>query len=226
MTTTPSGDPHPPFISDEIPLERASVWEAILGILAVGVLYAALPSKLIIGPSWLLLVIEGVLLLPLVVTIVTGRGLSHSAMRVLILILLGVLTLALAIGVALLLLTLPTNKSAPMLLRSAALLWGSNVLVFGLWYWQLDGGGPVKRHFSGHQATDFMFPQQVNGNTQGWVAHFLDYLFLAFTGATALSPADTFPLTRRAKVLMMAEALLSMTVIVLLAARAVNIFGS
>lgn len=101
MTTTPSGDPHPPFISDEIPLERASVWEAILGILAVGVLYAALPSKLIIGPSWLLLVIEGVLLLPLVVTIVTGRGLSHSAMRVLILILLGVLTLALAIGVAL-----------------------------------------------------------------------------------------------------------------------------
>ncbi len=195
-----------------------------MGIFAVGVLYAALPSKLIIGPGWLLLVIEGVFLLPLIVTISTGRGLPHRLIRMLLLTLLGVLTLALAIGVALLLITLPTDKFATNLLRSAALLWGSNVLVFGLWYWQIDGGGPVKRHFSGHQAADFVFPQQVNGNTDGWVPHFIDYLFLAFTGATALSPADTFPLTRPAKILMMIEALLSMTVIVLLAARAVNIF--
>ncbi len=71
-----------------------------------------------------------------------------------------------------------------------------------------------------------MFPQQTEGNKTGWAPRFLDYLFLAFTGATALSPADTFPLTRPAKALMMIEALLSMTIIVLLAARAVNIVGS
>ncbi|MEO7022077.1 MAG: hypothetical protein ABI234_18150, partial [Ktedonobacteraceae bacterium] len=206
MNNTPSGDPHHTLISAEIPLERTSAWEAIIGMLAVGLLYAALPAQLIIGPSWLLLVIEAVLLLPLIITISNRRGLSHKAIRVLILILLGVLTLALAIGVALLIITLPTDKHATNLLRSSVLLWSSNILVFGLWYWQIDGGGPVKRHFSGHQAADFMFPQQVNGNTDAWVPHFLDYLFLAFTGATALSPADTYPLTRAGKSLMMLEA--------------------
>jgi hypothetical protein len=79
---------------------------------------------------------------------------------------------------------------------------------------------------SGHQAADFMFPQQADGNETGWVPEFVDYLFVAFTGATALSPTDTFPLTRPAKLLMMTEAMLSLIIIVLLAARAVNILGS
>lgn len=70
-----------------------------------------------------------------------------------------------------------------------------------------------------------MFPQQADGNTSGWAPHFVDYLFLAFTGSTALSPADTYPLTRSAKSLMMIEAVLSMIIIVLLAAHAVNIYG-
>ncbi len=106
------------------------------------------------------------------------------------------------------------------------LLWSFNVLVFALWYWEVDGGGPLKRHLSGHQAADFMFPQQAKGNTSGWAPHFLDYLFLAFTGATALSPADTYPLTRTAKALMMIEAIISVTVIVILVGRGVNILGS
>ena len=71
-----------------------------------------------------------------------------------------------------------------------------------------------------------MFPQQVDGNKTGWAPQFVDYLFVAFTGATALSPADTFPLTRKAKTLMMIEAMLSIIIIILLAARAVNILGS
>jgi uncharacterized membrane protein len=195
-------------------------------MLAVGVLYAFLPQKLLIGPGWLLLVIEVALLLPLIFTLLSGRGLPRKAIRPLIFTLLGVLTVALAIGIVLLVITLPGDKSATILLRAAALLWCSNVLVFGLWYWQFDGGGPVKRRQSGHEATDFMFPQQTTGNKTGWGPRFLDYLFLAFTGATALSPADTFPLTRPAKALMMIEALLSMTIILLLAARAVNIVGS
>lgn len=222
--TTKEAAPVPP--PDELRLNRVLHWEAILGILAVGVLYAFLPQQLLIGPGWLLLLIEALFLLPMTFTLVTERGLPYQTIRPLTLVLLGVLTLALASGLALLLITLPNDKHAVILLRSAALLWCANVLAFGLWYWQIDGGGPAQRHAAGHTAADFMFPQQANGNASGWMPRFPDYLFLAFTGATALSPADTYPLTRPAKMLMLLEALLSMMIIVLLAGRAVNILGS
>jgi hypothetical protein len=201
-----------------------SRWTVLLGILAIGLFYFALPDSLTIGPSWLLLAIEGIVIIPLIFIRRSGHPLAPKAVRILALLLLGVVTLGLVGSVALLILNLPAEKGSS-LLRDAALLWGTNILVFALWYWEIDGGGPLKRHLSGHKAADFMFPQQADGNTTGWVAHFVDYLFLAFTGATALSPADTFPLTRQAKMLMMTEAMLSMVVIVLLAARAVNIYG-
>ena len=196
-------------------------WLAVVAIVLIGIIYAALPSHLrVIEPNWLLLVIEAVLILPI---LLIYRRLSHTTIRLLALILLGVITLALAAGITLLVVTLPKNSQGLVLLRSAVLLWIFNVLVFGLWYFEIDGGGPYQRHLSKHQAADFMFPQQVDGNTTGWVPLFVDYLFLAFPGATALSPADTFPLTRKAKALMMIEAIFSLAIIVLLAARAVNI---
>lgn len=201
----------------------APKWAAIIGILVLGVLYIVLPDRLTIGPKWLLLVVEVILLLPIVLSRITRRTLSHRTIRILAMAVLAAVTLALASGVALLIITLPENRQAKDLLRSAVLLWCFNILVFALWYWEIDGGGPLKRHQAGHQAADFMFPQQANGNPGNWVPFFLDYLFLAFTGATALSPADTFPLTRKAKGLMMVEAVLSMAILVLLAARAVNI---
>jgi hypothetical protein len=201
-------------------------WAAIVGILATGVLYAFLPQRLRVGPDWLLLVIEVVALLPLVIILLSQREFSNRAIRIYIMVLLGIITLALAISILLLIISLPTNKHATDLLGSAAVLWSVNVLTFALWYWEIDGGGPMKRHQTGHQAADFMFPQQANGNDTNWVPHFVDYLFLAFTGSTAFSPADTYPLTRPAKILMMIEALLSLTIIGLLAARAVNILGS
>jgi hypothetical protein len=196
---------------------------ALAGILLTGLLYLVLPSNVIIGPNWLLLVVEGVFVVPLVIDVMTAWNLSHTARRILVLVPLGVSTLALVVGVALFILTLPTDKHATNLLRAAALLWTFNILVFALWYWEVDGGGPWKRHLSGHRATDFLFPQQAAG--EHWVPHFLDYLFLAFTGATALSPAETYPLTRLAKVLMMLEAVLSLTVAGILIARAVNLLG-
>jgi uncharacterized membrane protein len=196
---------------------------ALIGILLTGLLYLVLPTDVIIGPNWLLLVVEGVFVVPLFIDILTAWELSHTARRVLMLVPLGVSTLALVVGVALFVLTLPTDTHATNLLRAAALLWSFNILVFALWYWELDGGGPWKRHISGHHAADFLFPQQANGKS--WKPHFFDYLFVAFTGATALSPADTYPLTRPAKALMMTEAVLSLTVIGILVARAVNILG-
>lgn len=209
--------------------QMAPYWAALVGMAVVGVLYLFLPSRLIIGPNWLLLALEAVFIIPLALYLRSGREISHAATRTVAIVLLSILTLVLAIGVLLLIVimaTTPRDISALTLLRSAALLWGVNVLVFGLWYWEVDGGGAYKRHLAKHQAADFMFPQQADGNKSGWVPHFFDYLFLAFTGATALSPADTYPLSRPAKALMMIEALLSMTIVILLAARAVNILGS
>src|SRR2546421_7070091 len=205
--------------------EIAPRWAAIIGILALGILYALLPNRLRIVPGWSLLAIEIVLLLPVVLLWITHRTLTHKAVRILSLVILGVVTLALASGVILLVINLPGNTHPKTLLPSAGLLWCFNVIVFALWYWEIDGGGPLKRHLAGHQAADFMFPQQVNGNDGSWAPHFLDSLFLAFTAATALSPADTYPLTRLAKVLMMFEALLTLIVVGILIAHAVNLLG-
>lgn len=203
---------------------------ALAGILLTGLLYLVLPTNVIIGPNWLLLVIEGVFVIPLLIDILTPWDLSHTARRMLVLVPLCLSTLALAVGVALFVFTLATNTNANNLLRGGALLWSFNILVFALWYWEIDGEGPWKRHLSGQQPGDFLFPQQANDFPQlahgkRWVPHFFDYLFVAFTGATALSPADTYPLTRTAKTLMMMEALISLSVIGLLVARAVNILG-
>jgi hypothetical protein len=203
---------------------------ALTGILLTGLLYLVLPTNVIIGPNWLLLVIEGVFVIPLLIDILTPWNLSHMARRVLVLIPLSLSTLALAVGVALFVFTLATNTNANNLLRGGALLWSFNILVFALWYWEIDGEGPWKRHLSGQQPRDFLFPQQTNdfpllAHKKLWMPHFFDYLFVAFTGATALSPTDTYPLTRTAKILMMMEALISLTVIGILIARAVNILG-
>jgi len=196
---------------------------AFIGILLTGLLYLVLPENLTIGPNWLLLVVEVVFVVPLAIDILTEWNLPRRVRRMLVLVPLGVSTLALVAGVALLILTLPTDTHATNLLRTGALLWSFNILVFALWYWEVDGGGPWKRHLAGYRAADFLFPQQATG--QHWAPHFLDYLFVAFTGATALSPADTYPLTRLAKMLMMCEALLSLTVAAILIVRAVNILG-
>jgi uncharacterized membrane protein len=197
-------------------------WTALAGALLVGLLYAILPGRFSLGPSWIPLAVEVVVAIPIVVSL-TKRKFTLRIHRILTLTMLGLVTAILAAGIISLIVALPGIQNGRQLLEPAVSLWCANVLVFGLWYWEIDGGGPVKRHKSGHKAGDFMFPQQADGNSTGWIPFFVDYLFLAFTGATALSPADTFPLTRPAKALMMVEAILSMMIIVLLVGRAVNI---
>ncbi len=95
--------------------------------------------------------------------------------------------------------------------------------MFSLWYWEIDGGGSDKRQQSDHQAADFLFPQQIGGFDGTWVPQYFDYLYVAFTGATAFSPTDTMPLTHRAKFLMMAEAMLALILISFVVSRAINI---
>ena len=199
-------------------------WTAIIGLLSIGVMYALLPDKLIVGPNWLLLVIEVVLLLPVILSWMTGQWLSYTVIRILSLTVLGFATLGLALGIILFIDSLSAIKQPNLLLRSAGLLWTTNIVIFGLWYWEVDGGGPKERHLAHHEAGDFMFPQQVNGNTTLWVPLFFDYLYLAFNTATAFSPTDTYPLTQRAKALMMVESILSLLIVAILVGRVANIF--
>ena len=221
-----SEEQYPSTTKMEESLEQAAPkWIAALGVLGSGLLYLILPDRFIIGPDWLLLAIQIVLLVPIVLLWRHDHPLSHRASRLLMHLLLSIITLALIVGVTLLIINLPsrTADQATSLLRTGVSLWLSNILVFALWYWELDGGGPSARHQKGYKAADFLFPQQLDGNPQRWAPNFIDYLFLAFTAATALSPTDTYPLSRPAKGLMIIEALTAMLLIVVLVGRAVNI---
>lgn len=208
----------------------APIWVAGLGALAFGLLYAALPQGVTYVPSWLPLLIIVIITAPMFIALLLSKPLPHKVTRMLGFALLAVVTLALFGSVALLVITLPHRTAAQSraLLQEAALLWLINILVFALWYWEIDGGGPRKRHEAEHRAADLLFPQQTQEKNlyEAWAPHFLDYLFVSFTAATALSPTDTMPLSRKAKALMMIEALIALAIIVLLASRAINILSS
>ncbi len=203
-------------------------WPAFIAALAVGGLVTSLPDALTLGPRWLFPTLVLALLLPNVVSHHTGR---HRWATVFGFLVDGVLTLGLIVSVGLLIRNLPTQTSQPpALLRSAALLWITNILVFALWYWRLDAGGPHHRDRRvGHPDGAFLFPQMTmseearrEAQQQDWSRGFIDYLFLAFNTSTAFSPTDVPVLVGWAKMLMMLQALLSLLIIALLAARAVN----
>lgn len=204
-------------------------WPALISIIAVGLLYLALPHTLIIGPRWLLIVVVGVLSIP---TVFTWRRGYHEANEILGYALSGVVTLTLIASVILLVKTLPVHVESPVaLLRSAAALWVTNILVFALWYWRLDAGGPLRRDLTAcHDRGAFLFPQmnmtheaKNKAGEDRWSPMFIDYLFLSFNTSTALSPTDTSVLARWAKCLMMVQSLISLMIVALLAARAINI---
>jgi len=221
-----------PFKTTEAPTESPDAeprWPAFIAILAVGGLYAALPEVVTMGPRWFFPSIVLVLLIPNIASHHAGR---HHLNTVLGYAVDGVLTLGLIFSLGLLIAALPTHRQTPIaLLLSAASLWMTNIIVFALWYWRLDAGGPNQRDKrSGHFAGSFLFPQMTMSNQSlrqigqgGWSPNFVDYLFLSFNTSTAFSPTDVPVLARWAKVLMMIQSLLSLLIIALLAARAINI---
>ena len=118
------------------------------------------------------------------------------------------------------------EKSGAQLLLKAVIVWGTNVITFGLWFWELDQGGPVRRVEPDRPWADFQFPQLENPElaAPGWRPQLVDYIYVSFTNSIAFSPTDAMPLSRRAKLLMLAESGVSSLTILLVAARAVNIF--
>ena len=117
------------------------------------------------------------------------------------------------------------QATASTLLRAGVHMWVVNVLLFGLWYWQLDGGGPLERPGRPPADRDFLFPQQTEPVLLegGWRPLFLDYFYVSFTNATAFSPTDAMPLSRWAKMLMLVQSAISLALAVMVVARAVNI---
>jgi hypothetical protein len=204
-------------------------WQALFAFLAVGAIYLALPRTLIIGPIWLLPTLIVVLLVPTVISHRTGK---HSLNRALGLTINGITTFALIASVGLLVRALPSHKEAPLeLLLSGGLLWLTNVLVFALWYWRLDGGGPTVRHeLKKFGSTSFLFPQmQVPHDERAqfactpWRPRFVDYLFVAFTQSSTFGPTDAPLLARWAKVLAMIQVFISLSIVILLISRAVGV---
>ena len=192
-------------------------WPVELAVFAVGALNFALPESLSPGPGWGVLAVVVGLAVPLMITHRAGR---HHLNQKLGITLLSIVTVALVYALAQLVNGLLSRTAAANeMLRGAAILWSSNILIFAAWYWRLDAGGPYLR---GKHPHAFLFPQAAMGQSD-WKPHFVDYLFLAFNTSTALSPTDSPVLSRWAKGLMMVQASISLTSLAVVAARAVNI---
>jgi hypothetical protein len=203
--------------------------QAVLAFLAICTIYLALPRNLVVGPIWLFPTLIVVLLVPTVVSHRVGR---HSLNRTLGFVINGLTTLALIGSVILLVRALPAHReSPPQLLRSGGLLWLTNVIVFALWYWRLDGGGPTLRaKEKKFGSTSFLFPQmqiphdeRVQFECVRWRPRFIDYLFVAFTQSSTFGPTDAPLLARWAKALAMVQILISLTIVVLLISQAVGV---
>ena len=153
---------------------------------------------------------------------------SQRRIRALALILTAIITLVNLISLFELIESLAQRGDSMDLLLHALNIWGTNVIVFAVWFWELDRGGPATRWLANSPSPDFLFTQMTLGaphRDTPFSPGFVDYLFLAFTNATAFSPADTLPLSKRAKILMMVEAMISLLTLALVAARAVNLLG-
>jgi uncharacterized membrane protein len=207
------------------------VWGPQLVILVTIIIDITLPDRLIpFGPRWLLPGLEVLLLVGLAMS--SPRARHHSpARRRVALSLIGIVSLTNIISlIELVHFLVQTNHghasiSGHPLIVAGSQLWINNVLLFGLWYWELDRGGPAARLSGSDDHPDFLFVQMDKPQfaPPGWMPGLVDYLFLSFTNATAFSPTDTMPLTPMAKWLMSGQALVSLVTVGLVVARAVNI---
>jgi hypothetical protein len=211
------------------PTEGEARWQ-VAAVVAVAVaLQYPLPGRLVLlHPVWLLPTLQGLLLIALVMANPRRINIESRAIRMLGLTLAALLSLANAWSVVRLVIGLVNGtegSSAGPLLVTGGTIWLINVIVFGLWYWEFDRGGPVARASGVRAYPDFQFVQMASPRLAppDWEPTFADYLYLSFTNATAFSPTDTMPLSRWAKMGMAAQAAVSIVAVALVVARAVNI---
>lgn len=208
-------------------------WPAWITLVVIALLYEALPKVFYWGPRGVMISLVTLLIIPLIITHVGKNSHLH---RILSLSVNTLVTIYMILSVSRLIMAAFEGNIGPMhLLISALTLWATNILVFALWYWSLDRGGPAKRAIKDElNQTAFLFPQmQITLSTdrdtpnsiKNWEPNFVDYLFLSFNTSTAFSPTDTPVLTRWAKCMSMTQAMISLTIVVMLAARAINILS-
>ena len=234
--TMPRPEPTPGSPPEGTLVVGEARWPMAGAVLAAMILTYRLPDDLRPGPRWLLPLIEGLLLIAVIVGdpgAITRRsallrGVSIGLVAVLVM---GSLWTTVQLIDTLLHGGQATN-SADALLSAGASVWGSNTVAFALLYWELDSGGAAARahaSFAGRSLlrVDFAFPQQLNPELapQGWRPRFLDYLYVGFTNALAFSPTDAMPLTAWAKIAMTVQSLISLAIIGLVIARAVNVLN-
>lgn len=220
------GRPYPPPASPE------PFWPAQLTILAAIGLQVSLPERLTVGPTWLIPALEAALLIGM--SLASPRQLEHEHPRRRR-IALGLTALVSAANVYslaalthyLLHHTSSLRGEGRELIVSGMLIWLTNFLIFALWYWEMDRGGPGKRAAGHDQTPDFLFPQMSDDRIEprNWRPRFVDYLYVSLTNATAFSPTDTMPLSSAAKSTMGVQALVSLVTIGLIVSRAVNILS-
>jgi hypothetical protein len=205
-----------------------SRWPATAAILAAIVMQFLLPDRLGELPRWLLPAIALVMLIGLAASNPKRIVRESNSLRTAAISLIAVLSVANAIsGIKLVrgLIRGTEGQEAGALLAIGGAIWLTNVIVFALWYWELDRGGPVARAHGRRQYPDFLFAQMTVPDLAppDWEASFVDYFYLSFTNATAFSPTDTLPMTAWAKLTMFAQSAVSLSTVALVIARAVNI---
>lgn len=211
-----------------------------LAVLVAAALYATLPARYVSGSTaalsaarFVLPALEILVLIPLVLTAPRLWSrlnlLERLWRRRAILVVVGLISLANGASIILLVHFIITGHklNGHELVRASINIWWTNVIVFGLWFWLLDGGGPMRRVATAgvRSGRDFLFPQQETPEIAlpGWQPRFVDYLYISYTNAAAFSPTDTMPLTQWAKLLMLVESAASLLTLLMVAARAVNI---
>ena len=203
-------------------------WQVTIGILVAVGLQITLPTEVVVRPRWLLPVVAVLLLLALISANPKMRiNRPSPGLRVLSMVLIGVISLSNAWSAGRLVLDLlrgHATSDATRLLLTGGAIWLTNVIAFGLWYWEFDRGGPAARAMAMHPYPDFVFVQMQSPELAPpeWEPGFVDYLYLSFTNAAAFSPTDVLPLSRWAKLTMLGQSVISLTTVALVVARAVN----
>jgi hypothetical protein len=203
-------------------------WPVTVAIGAALVLQGMLPDRLVLGPRWLLPSLGGALLLALFAKNPRPRlDRTSKLLRGLSLAVIGTISVANGYSAYRLIdhLLRGQESDATRLLLTGGAIWLTNVITFALWYWDFDRGGPVQRMLATKPYPDLQFPQMENPNLapKDWEPLFVDYFYMSFTNATAFSPTDVMPLSRWAKLTMLIQSAVSLLIVVLVIARAVNI---
>ncbi|MDQ1385793.1 MAG: hypothetical protein QOG65_3172, partial [Actinomycetota bacterium] len=204
---------------------RVQVTAAVL--VAIG-LMVLLPERVANRPRWVLPGLAVLLLIGVFVAKSARSARRTRELRIASLALIAVITLSNATSAGRLIVDLVRRegiREPTQLLLTGAFIWFTNVIVFGIWYWEFDRGGPVERAAGSQPFPDFLFPQMTSPELArpDWEPGFIDYLYVSFTNATAFSPTDVMPMTRWTKLTMMLQSSISVITLALVIARAVNI---